>query len=122
MWAASPNIVYMDGCSIDNDIQKLRSSINNNRISTWRTRLLPDMMRPEPAAPELELLSSMRFPCRAKFQLLTLASVQSYIVSPADLVDIGVGLDLTLKVNIFALLDGVRAELEAETQAHYRRI
>ena len=119
MWAASPNIVYMDGCSID--IQKLRSSINN-RISTWRTRLLPDMMRPEPAAPELELLSSMRFPCRAKFQLLTLASVQSYIVSPADLVDIGVGRDLTLKVNIFALLDGVRAELEAETQAHYRRI
>ena len=41
---------------------------------------------------------------------------QAYIVGPANLVDVGICLDPTLKVNILSLLDRIGAELEAQPQ------
>ena len=43
-------------------------------------------------------------------------------MAPANLVYLGVGLDLALKVDVFRLLDGLGAELQAQAETHNRRI
>ena len=43
-------------------------------------------------------------------------------MGPGYLVHLGVGLDLALKVDVFGLLDGLRAELQPQAETHNRRI
>ena len=43
-------------------------------------------------------------------------------MAPANLVYLGVGLDLALKVYVFGLLDGLRAQLQPQAETHNRRI
>ena len=43
-------------------------------------------------------------------------------MAPANLVDLGVGLDLALKVDVFGLLDGLGAQLQPQAETHNRRI